>query len=210
MTEDPVSDLANAADAAKAAETDQELIRRARGGDPQAFDALVRRHQQIVFAVALRMLGDRGEAEDVAQDAFVRAYGGLAGFRGEAKFSTWMVSITMNLARNRRRWWARRRRVITASLDEPGEPGAAGTGHDAPDPSPGPRARSEQREREQVITAALQKLPDGERMVIILRDIQGHSYEEIAGMLGCRLGTVKSRLNRARLQLRMILLDGRR
>lgn len=196
MTEGPVSHP-----------TDEELIRQARGGDPQAFDALVRRHQQLVFSVAVRMLGDRAEAEDVSQDVFVRAYDGLAGFRGDAKLSTWLVSIAMNLSRNRRRWWMRRRRVIAASLDEPAGEEDAG-GHDAPDPGPGPAASAMTRERQRFLTAALQQLPPGDRAVIVLRDINGHSYDEIAAILKCRLGTVKSRLSRARLQLRT-MLDGR-
>ena len=90
-------------------------------GRTEAFDALIRRHQGLVYAVALRMLGDPTEAEDTAQDAFVRAYQGLQGFRRDARFSTWLVSITMNLCRNRRRWWLRRRRVI-ASRRAPSPP----------------------------------------------------------------------------------------
>lgn len=197
MTEAPVSNP-----------PDEALVGRAQQGEAEAFDALVRRHQQLVFSVALRMLGDRGEAEDVAQDVFLRAYDGLGGFRGQAKLSTWLVSITVNLCRNRRRWWARRRQVIAASLDEPIRPEEDAAGHDAPDPAPGPMAAAEQRERQQMLTVALQQLPLADRTIIVLRDINGHSYEEIAGMLGCQLGTVKSRLSRARLQLRA-RLDGR-
>src|SRR3990167_6573052 len=97
------------------------LIARAQGGDLSAFDALVLRHQQMVYAVALRMLDNADDAQEVAQDAFVRAFRAIGTFRHEAKLSTWLVSITMNLCRNRRRWWARRRRIIVASPDDPAE-----------------------------------------------------------------------------------------
>ena len=183
------------------------LIEEAQRGDLSAFDALVLRHQQEVFAVALRMLGDRDEAQDVAQDAFVRAYRSIGGFRLEAKLSTWLVSITMNLCRNRRRWWARRKRIIAGSFDASLESEEGSLSDSVADPSPTPAAVAEQRDRSRQLLAALQLLSEGEREVIVLRDLQGCSYEEIAQALGCRVGTVKSRLNRARWQLRA-RLDG--
>ena len=183
------------------------LIANAKRGDLAAFDALVLRHQQEVFAVAMRMLGDRDEAQDVAQDAFVRAYRSIGAFRGQAKLSTWLVTITMNLCRNRRRWWARRRRIIVASLDAPIDTEEGTLGHEVADPSPSPALVAERRERQQQLTGALQLLNEDERSIVVLRDIQGYAYEEIADMLRCRIGTVKSRLSRARLRLRA-LLDG--
>ncbi|MBI3321894.1 MAG: sigma-70 family RNA polymerase sigma factor [Candidatus Omnitrophica bacterium] len=184
---------------------DRLLIERVLAGDGSAFDPLVRRHQQVVFAVALRMLGDHDEAQDVAQDTFVRAYQSLGAFRREAKLSTWLVSITMNLCRNRRRWWARRRRVIAASLDDPVESGEGSLGHDVADPSPSPRAVARRQEQGDLVREALRQLRETERIVIVLRDLQGCSYEEIAAMLRCPMGTVKSRLNRARWNLRTLL-----
>lgn len=204
MSEQPVSYVAGSADAREAA-----LIAQAQGGDLAAFDQLVLQHQQAVFAVAVRMLGDRDEAQDVAQDVFVRAYRGFNAFRGEAKLSTWLISITMNLCRNRRRWWARRKRVIVASLDDPIETQEGTLAHETPDPGPTPARAAEHNEQRQQLMAVLQLLPETDRTVIVLRDIQGYAYEEIAQILGCRLGTVKSRINRARLQLRA-LLDGTR
>lgn len=190
-----------------AAGDEVRLVHRAQQGETAAFDALVLRHQQMVFAVSLRMLGDRNEAEDVAQDVFVRAFRAIGSFRREAKFSTWLVSIAMNLCRNRRRWWARRKRVIVASLDEAIETPEGPVGHDVADPAPGPGRRAEAAECQQQVITALQRLNESDRTMIVLRDLQGYSYEEIAEMSGCRLGTVKSRLSRARLQLRA-LLDG--
>ena len=181
------------------------LIERACHGELAAFDQLVLLHQQEVFAVAVRMLGSRDEAQDIAQETFVRAYRAIGAFRQEAKLSTWLVSIAMNLCRNRRRWWARQRRVVTVSLDEPVELEEGVVTHDVADPAPLPSALAERRERERYVMAALKLLDEADRTVIVLRDLQGYSYEEIAGMLGIPLGTVKSKINRARWQLRALL-----
>ncbi|MBI3996724.1 MAG: sigma-70 family RNA polymerase sigma factor [Candidatus Omnitrophica bacterium] len=202
MNEPPVSYFSGSADAREAA-----LIAQAQGGDLAAFDQLVLQHQQAVFAVAMRMLGDRDEAQDVAQDVFVRAYRAFGAFRREAKLSTWLISITMNLCRNRRRWWARRKRVIVASLDDPIETEEGTLAQEIADPAPSPAHAAQQSEQRRQLMASLQLLNEADRTVIVLRDIQGYAYEEIAQILGCRLGTVKSRINRARLQLRA-LLDG--
>jgi len=188
---------------------DVVLVEQAVQGQNDAFDALVRRHQRVVYAVALRMLGDPSEAEDTAQDAFVRAYRGLRGFRREAKFSTWLVSITMNLCRNRRRWWLRRRRLVVASLDAPLEGTESSTlGETIRDPAPGPHEAAVAQERQDQLLSVLQQLAGPYREALVLRDLHGHTYEEIAAMLGCRVGTVKSRISRARLQLRA-MVDGR-
>jgi RNA polymerase sigma-70 factor (ECF subfamily) len=114
----------------------------------------------------------------------------------------------MNLCRNRRRWWARRKRFIVASIDERTTTDEGSVGHDAADPAPSPDVALEQRERGKQLLGALQLLSEAERTVIVLRDVQGHSYEEIADILRCRVGTVKSKLNRARLRLRAIV-DGK-
>lgn len=189
--------------------SDASLVARAKSGDLSAFDQLVLRHQQMVFAVALRMLGDYDDATDVAQDAFVRSFQSLASFRGESKFSTWLVSIVMNLCRNRRRWWARRKKVIAASIDEPIETGEGETfGQQIEDPGPSPAEIAQRSERKQQLVKALQQLDEAHRTVLVLRDIEGFSYEEIAKALRCQIGTVKSRINRARAHLRL-LVDGK-
>ena len=209
MTEHPVSHQASESRADVPSGRDEAaLIERSQGGDLRAFDQLVLLHQQAVFAVALRMLGNRDDAQDVAQDAFVRAFRSIGTFRRESKLSTWLISITMNLCRNRRRWWARRRRLIVASLDDPIETEEGTLGQEVADPSPTPAKTAEHHEQQRQLAAAMQVLREAERTVIVLRDIQGYSYEEIAQILNCRVGTVKSRLSRARLQLRA-LLDGK-
>jgi RNA polymerase sigma-70 factor (ECF subfamily) len=187
---------------------DAGLIALCRQGQDTAFDALVLRHQNQAYAVALRMLGDPDDAKDVAQDAFVRAYRSLESFRGEAKFSTWLIAIVMNLCRNKRRWWMRRKRLIVASIDAPVETEEDALESQVADPSPGPASQVASHETQARIAEALGMLDDDSREVVVLRDVQGLAYDEIARLLGCELGTVKSRLARARMKLRG-LLDGR-
>ena len=181
------------------------LIARAQGGDLAAFDQLVLQHQQTVFAVSLRMLGDREEAKDVAQDVFVHAYRGLGAFKGEAKLSTWLISITMNVCRNQRRWWARQRRFLAGSVDATLQTEEGAVEFEVADPAPGPAHAAQHQELSAQIQEALGQLDEPHRSVVILRDLQGCSYEEIAAIVGCQVGTVKSRLSRARLQLRALL-----
>ncbi len=178
------------------------------------FEAFVHAHQQRVYAVALRMLGNPHEAEEIAQDAFVRAFQSLDGFRGESSLGTWVIAIAMNLCRNRRRGWLRRKQVIAGSLDEPlSEDSEETRGDQTSDTAPGPEEIAARRERERLLLEALQQLDSDHRSVVVLRDLHGMDYAEIAKALECPEGTVKSRLSRARLALRGILqqngwLDG--
>lgn len=154
------------------------------------------------------MLGDGEEAKEVTQDAFVRAYRAIGSFRGDAKFSTWLLTIVTNLCRNRRRWWARHKRLMVASLEGLIETEEESLAHQVSDPSPTPDADAMNAELKNQVMAALEMLDEPSRVVVVLRDMQGLSYEEIAQALRCRVGTVKSRLNRARLRLRA-MLDGK-
>jgi len=187
---------------------DRELVRRAKTGDRPAFDELMRRHEREVIGVAYRMLGRYEDAVDLAQDAFYRAYRSLGAFREEASFRTWVYRIVMNLARHRRRWYARHRVSQTVSLDDPppgAEEGQDPVGEQIAAPAADPRqetARSELRGR---LTQALSWLPEPFRAAVVLRDVEGLPYEEIAGICGERVGTVKSRLHRARQMLREAL-----
>jgi RNA polymerase sigma-70 factor (ECF subfamily) len=167
------------------------FLDRLRAGDAPAFEELVMTYQHRVFGVALRMLGNRAEAEDVAQEAFVRAHRALGAFRGDAKLSTWLYSITSRLCLNR-----------LAS----GERRMARRGEDAllrlSDAGPRPDAALERRELETALGRAIAELPEDRRIVVVLRDIEGLSYEEIAQVLELELGTVRSRLHRARAELK--------
>ncbi len=180
---------------------DGELVREALAGDRRAFDLLVLRHGDMLFNLCFRMLGDDDEAADCAQDAFIRAYRSLAGFRGEAAFTTWLYRIAVNTCKNRLASSAYRRSRSMVRLE--------GTGADdavlPPDEraaSSNPTVRFERGEREAAIQRALDELPPDEKTVAVLCDIEGRSYEETAALTDMRLGTVKSRLARARRRLR--------
>jgi RNA polymerase sigma-70 factor (ECF subfamily) len=192
---------------------DIRLVERAQSGDVRAFEALVRRYERWVFTLALRMVGDRGEAEDMAQDVFLKAYAGLSGFRGSSRFSTWLYAIASHHCLNYLA--SRARRPVPESTLGP-------AGSDVDDP-PGlieraadgaPRADEilERQETARQVQEALQGLTGDHRLVLILREIQGLSYEEIAEAIGAEVGTVRSRLHRARMALKLrlvsILADG--
>ena len=187
---------------AGAAASDQNLLERCRAGDESAFDALVRRHQQRAFNVAYQLLRNREDATEVAQDAFVRIYRSLHGFRGECEFTTWLHQIVVNLARNKHRWWKRRGKQITVSLDRPmdtaeGEmPLQTAASVDAPD------VRAVKSEFVELLGRKMNELPHKFREVLVLRNVEDLSYEQIATVLNCSVGTVKSRIARAREELR--------
>ncbi|MFN6964109.1 MAG: sigma-70 family RNA polymerase sigma factor [Pyrinomonadaceae bacterium] len=179
-----------------------EFIERLRSGEAEAFDELVTRYSNDIFALLCRMTGDPDEAKDLTQDTFVRALRAIGGFRGESGLKTWLFRIAVNESRNRFRWWKRRRRGQTVSLDQPiGESEAlihdtiAGGGAS-------PEDEALRREREALLQRALLALPDAYRETVILFDIHGLSYEQISQTLEISMGTVKSRIARGREELR--------
>ena len=167
------------------------FLDRLRAGEAAAFEELVMTYQHRVFGVALRMLGSAAEAEEVAQEAFVRAHRALGDFRGDAKLSTWLYAITSRLCLNRLASGERRR---------------ARQGEETllrlADSTPRPDAALERNELEAALGRAIAELPEDRRIVVVLRDLEGLSYEEIAQALDLELGTVRSRLHRARADLR--------
>ena len=182
--------------AAEVVDPDAELVERWQGGDLGAFEALVHRHERRVFGLVFRMLGNREEAEDVAQEAFLALHRHGHRFRGEARFSTFVYRVAANAALNRRRSLGRRRAREEALSHR----------HDAGDDLPSaPRdpedAASGGQIQERVQTALLE-LPRDLRMAVILYDLEGQSYGEIAQALRIPEGTVKSRIHRARTALR--------
>ena len=177
---------------------DGELVAAFRAGDVDAFERLVRRHQKAMLNVAFRMLGNYEEACEVAQDAFVAAYKGLASFRGEARFTTWLTTITLNQARNRLEHLASRRRREAYSLDTPPPGRDDQPPLDPPSGAPSALDLLEERAIRRRVEKCIESLPPDFREVLILRDLRDHSYEEIGAMLKVREGTVKSRLFRAR------------
>ena len=176
------------------------LVERARAGDLPAFNQLVVCHQDALYSLSLRMLGSPQAAEDATQEAFLRAYRRLETFRG-GNFRSWLFSIVANVSRDELR---RRKRRPQLSLDF-GHDDPDRTDLDPPDPDPLPEARAEQSDLRRTLEAALAELPDDWRELVLLVDVHGLAYEEAAVSTGIPIGTVKSRLSRARGRLRDLL-----
>ncbi len=182
--------------------SDADLVRRLQAGDEQAFNILVRRHQQRALNLAFQVLRDREDAAEVAQDAFVKVYRNINRFRAECAFTTWLHQIVMNLARNKYRWWKRRGKQAMISLDEPiDDPDGTRLRQLAVDPAT-PDNEVVRDEFACRISEAMNQLPVKFREVLVLRNVEELSYEEIGQLLGCSMGTVKSRIARAREALR--------
>jgi len=183
---------------------DAELVDRCKEGDLEAFDLLVGRYQDRVYGYTCRMLGDPETAREITQDVFLRAYRYLGRFRGDAKFSTWLFTIVSSTCKNAQSYYGLRARH-SADLSrntEPGEQGPDGPFEKISDRKHLPEEAVEQRELGNLVKKSLSELPEHYRQVITLKDINDFSYHEIAGIVGCRVGTVKSRLARARLLMR--------
>ena len=186
---------------------DRILVDRIKAGDEVAFNEMVGKYWDRIYSMVHQLLRNQQDAEEVTQDAFIRAHRGLENFRGDAAFSTWLYQIATNLARNRYWYWWRRKRDKTVSFDQPlGDDSDSATlaeiipaEVEAPDDI---TVTSEFTER---VAASMEKLGKKHREILILRNVQNHSYEEIAGILGISVGTVKSRIARAREALRELL-----
>lgn len=198
------ADAATSAEARSVPTAEEQFIERLRRGEATAFNRLVEERHGDVYALLYRLTEDPEEARDLTQETFLQAFRHLANFRGDADLRTWLYRIAVNQARNRWRWWKRRRRDRTVSLDAP-----AYEGSDAPlsaglegERGADPEQQALARERERALHAALKSLSRPYREVVVLRDIEGLSYEEVAGALDLNVGTVKSRLSRGRNELR--------
>ena len=204
------AELERAADAAPSAEArfvpsaEEQFLERLRAGEAAAFNRLVEERHGDIYALLYRLTEDPEEARDLTQETFLQAFRHLASFRGDADLRTWLYRIAVNQARNRWRWWKRRRRDRTVSLDAPvGDGWETPLGSTLRDESDlDPEERALRKEREQALQGALRALTRPYREVIVLRDIEGLSYEEVALALGISIGTVKSRLSRGRTELR--------
>jgi RNA polymerase sigma-70 factor (ECF subfamily) len=177
---------------------DLEFVVSCQGGDVDAFEVLVKKHQRRMLNIAYRIVGNYDEACEVVQDAFISAYKNIKGFKGEAKFATWLYTIVINCSRNRLKQLRTRRHREGCSIDDsimtpdgeiPGDP---------PSSEPSPLDRLEESDIQQKVQGCINALDAEFKEVLILRDIQGFSYEEISSMLKVPEGTVKSRLFRAR------------
>jgi RNA polymerase sigma-70 factor (ECF subfamily) len=183
--------------------SDSELIALVRNGNIDAWDALMARYSSRAFQIAYNILGNRDDSEEVTQDAFVRIYRALDNFRGDAEFSTWMYRIVVNQARNKYRWNKRRGAQLNVSIDREIEIDDASTVTlTIPDHRKTPDKEVIFREWEGEIAREMFNLPAVNREALILRNVKHMSYEQIAEVLGCKVGTVKSRIARAREELR--------
>jgi RNA polymerase sigma-70 factor (ECF subfamily) len=174
------------------------LIEQARKGDLDAFNTLVVAYQHQVYNVAYRIMGDEASASDATQEAFISAYKHMESFRGDS-FKAWIYRIVTNACYDELR---RRKRRPAFSLESLVDDSGAEIEFDIPDETPGPEDRAEQVELADAIQAGIETLPADQRIALVLSDVQGMSYEEIATITGANLGTVKSRLSRARAKLR--------
>jgi RNA polymerase sigma factor (sigma-70 family) len=177
-------------------DSDDELVQQARAGRLDAFETLVRRHQGVAYRVALRLVGP-DDADDVTQDAFLRAFHRLGGYRGEGSFRAWVLQIVRNTALN----------AIEARRVEPHEGIGELVDAKRADSPRTPVDQLEARERRQRLEAKVRLLPPAQRTVLVLRDIEGFSYEEVATATETPLGSVKGRLHRARAELIRILRE---
>ncbi len=186
--------------------SDLDLVAQCRRGDTGAFDVLAGRYGQRLFHVAVRFLGNREDALDICQEAFVRAYQSLDRYRGDAQFYTWLYSIAANLARNRLRDRSRKGRDKGTSLDALLE-NAPAVAQAAAAAGRNPGTEAMEREMEEMLQRCLEELPEHYRLPFVLRTFDDLSYDEIAEVMDCPAGTVKSRLNQARKLLRERLRD---
>ena len=175
------------------------FIKRAIRGDSDAFERLVKPYERKMYALAFRMCGNAEDASDCLQDAMLRIYRGLGSFKGEAAFSTWIYRIQVNVCRDFFRKLKHRRADSLDAITE--------KGRDPVDTALTPDESAENADLKRQISNAIQQLPEDMRETLVLREIQGCSYEEIAQILDINIGTVKSRINRAREKLRNILSD---
>ena len=186
---------------------DGRILRAIRRGEPRAFDRLVKLHQDRVYGLCLRMLGDKQEAEDLTQEVFVTVFKALDGFREQSRLSTWIYRITRNHCLNRIKFLKRRAHGRKQQLADTRQAGADGTALCAPigQRPDGPDRNAEQRQLQKMVEEKINQLSPEHREVVVLRDVEMLSYEEIQQITGLAMGTIKSRLHRARLELCRLL-----
>ena len=203
----PATDrAARAAASHQEALIDVELVRRFNSGDQAAFVEIVTRYREKMFHVAFGLLRNRADAEEIAQDAFIRAYRGLARFRGDSSLAAWLYRITLNLSRNRYWYFFRRRRHAMLPLDAAfSDTNTATFAELVASDAPSPVREAANREFTAIITSCMDRLTAGQREILTLRNVRHHSYDHISRTLGIGIGTVKSRIARARSSLRVLL-----
>jgi RNA polymerase sigma-70 factor (ECF subfamily) len=182
-----------------------KVIEDCKGGDEKAFAEIVHSYQKKVFNIAYRMLGNKEEAKDLAQEVFISVFESIKNLREEVKFEPWLTQITLNHCRNRWKYLKRRKYFHSDSLDDPGEAEDGDMPKQVRDPSDSPETLVEKKMIQQWVQRGLLQLNEEQRELIVLRDLQGFSYEEIGKLFSLPEGTVKSKLHRARMDLKDIL-----
>ena len=183
----------------------KEVIENCKAGDEKAFSEIVLQRQKKVFNIAYRMLGNSEEARDLAQEVFISVFESIKDLREEIKFDAWLTQITLNHCRNRWKYLKRRQYFSSDSLDDPVETEDGSMPRAIPDPSDGPEILFEKKMIQQWIQKGLLQLKEDQRELLVLRDLQGYSYEEMGEALGLAEGTIKSKLHRARMDLKEVL-----
>ena len=181
---------------------ESEFLDRLRSGESEAFDILVRRYSADIYALLYRITQNGDEAGDLVQETFLRAFKAIRRFRGDSELKTWLFRIAINESRNRHRWWKRRFREKTVSLDQPIADTDLSLHETLADKADDPEASLVRREDQRTLETALMALPEAFREVIVLCDVEGQSYQQIATILEINIGTVKSRIARGREELR--------
>jgi RNA polymerase sigma-70 factor (ECF subfamily) len=201
--------MGNLASALTLQSEEAALVAELRAGSEEAFSWLIERYHKPIFSLLARMVHDRSDAADLTQEVFVKVFRGVGSFHGESSLRTWIYRIALREASNSRRWWSRHRQQEVAIEQEimDGDCGAPVLLKDTlEDPSESPYEMAVHTENRERVEAALKKVPEPFRTTLILRDIEGFVYEEVAEMQGVNLGTVKSRLVRGRAHLKAALM----
>lgn len=201
--------VANIASALGIRSEEASLIADLKAGSEEAFALLIAQYHQPIYSLIARSLNDPADAADITQEVFIKVFRSIRGFNGDASLRTWLYRIALHEASNQRRWWSRHRRQEVA-MDAPTESQETGEtfsiGSTIADQGDSPFDHAAQGEVRFRVEEALRQLPDVFRTVVVLREIEGFSYEEIADILDVNLGTVKSRLTRGRAALRCLLI----
>ena len=183
----------------------KEVIESCKAGDEKAFAEIVLHYQKKVFNIAYRMLGNLEEAKDLAQEVFISVFESIKDLKEEIKFDAWLTQITLNHCRNRWKYLKRRQYFNSDSLDDPIETEDGNMPKAIADPSENPEALYEKKMVQQFVQSGLLKLKEDQRELLVLRDLQGFSYEEMGELLSLPEGTIKSKLHRARMDLKEVL-----
>jgi RNA polymerase sigma-70 factor (ECF subfamily) len=184
---------------------EKRLVGLYKQGDLSAYDQLMARYEKKVYALCFRMAGNHSDAEDLAQEAFLKTFRALPSFKGDSQFSTWLYRIVTNTCLDERR--KRAKKPVLVSIDKPLDTEEGSMAISLPGNAPDPLAETISGESQAEIQNLLLSLSPDQRVVLVMRDIEGYSYEEIAAALNINMGTVKSRLNRARCRMRELYLN---